>query len=131
MLRRFGSRPYFPLRQTPFCANDPNQILQPLAFRRKHATAKPGQSVVTPARVIPLCGGTLTGFFDQFFIGQPLSSQTQSGSTIYVYHEDGTLLETLNGFNFGGAGNRIAVNPATRTGFVNGPGPDQLQQFTY
>ena len=66
-----------------------------------------------------------------FFIGQPLSSQTQSGSTIYVYHEDGTLLETLNGFNFGGAGNRIAVNPATRTGFVNGPGPDQLQQFTY
>jgi hypothetical protein len=71
-----------------------------------------------------------------FLIAQQFSSTSQSGSSVQVYDESGNLVESLNGFNFTDAGFlvipvRIAVNPATRTGWVNGPSDDQLQEFSY
>ncbi|MBV8372295.1 MAG: hypothetical protein JOY69_03465, partial [Candidatus Eremiobacteraeota bacterium] len=61
-----------------------------------------------------------------FLVAQPFSSTSQSGSSIQVYEENGTPLESINGFNFTDAGDlaipvRIAINPSTRTGWVNGP----------
>jgi hypothetical protein len=71
-----------------------------------------------------------------FLVSQPNSSVSPSGgSTIFVYGEDGTLLETLNGFSFSNVASaileHIQVNGAQRTGFVNGPSDNQLQSFTY
>lgn len=72
-----------------------------------------------------------------FLVAQPNSSTSSSGSSIHVYTENGTLVESLNGFSFSNAFNvvpaHIAINPATRTGFVDGPdqGVTSLQAFTY
>jgi len=72
-----------------------------------------------------------------FFIAQPNSSSTSTGSTIYVYDTNGNLRKTINGFSFSNAFNvvpaHIALNPSTRTGFVDGPSSNvnQLQGFTY
>jgi hypothetical protein len=72
-----------------------------------------------------------------FFVAQPVSSQTPTGSTIYVYNTSGVLQETLNGFNFSNASTviamHIALHPSTRTGFVDGPnaGVTEIQSFTY
>jgi hypothetical protein len=68
-----------------------------------------------------------------FLVAQPVSS-TGSGSSIQVYKENGELDESINGFSFGGTsvlGSRIAIDPTSRTGWVNGPGDDQLQEFSY
>jgi hypothetical protein len=72
-----------------------------------------------------------------FFVAQPNSSSSTTGSTIYVYDTKGNLQETLNGFSFSNAFNvipaHIALNPGTRTGFVDGPssGVSEIQSFTY
>jgi hypothetical protein len=72
-----------------------------------------------------------------FFVAQPVSSSTPTGSTIYVYNSSGVLQETLNGFNFSNVSNvipmHIALNPSTRSGFVDGPSAavTQVQSFTY
>ncbi len=72
-----------------------------------------------------------------FLVAQPVSSQTPTGSTIYVYNPSGVLQETLNGFNFSNASTviamHIALHPSTRTGFVDGPnaGVSEIQSFTY
>jgi hypothetical protein len=71
-----------------------------------------------------------------FLVTQPVSSVSPSGgSTIFVYTENGTLEETLNGFSFSNAFSavfeRVEVNPSQRTGYVNGPGANELQSFTY
>lgn len=72
-----------------------------------------------------------------FFVAQPVSSSTSTGSTIYVYDTKGNLQETLNGFSFSNAFNviaaHIALNPMARTGFIDGPsaGVTDIQQFTY
>ncbi|MGA2758896.1 MAG: hypothetical protein ABSF08_01075 [Candidatus Cybelea sp.] len=71
-----------------------------------------------------------------FLIAQPISSTSGSGSSIQVYLESGALLESINGFNFTYAGDfvipvRISINPGARTGWVNGPGSNQLQEFSY
>ena len=71
-----------------------------------------------------------------FLVAQEVSS-TSSGSSIQVYDIHGNLVESLNGFNFSNASNvvatHIALNPATRTGYVDGPnaGVSQLQAFSY
>jgi len=71
-----------------------------------------------------------------FFVAQPNSS-VSTGSTIYVYDIRGNLRETLNGFSFSNTFNvipaHIALNPSTRTGFVDGPSQNvnQLQGFSY
>ena len=71
-----------------------------------------------------------------FLVAQPISSTSGSGSSIQVYQESGALLESINGFNFTYAGDfvipvRISLNPGGRTGWVNGPGSNQLQEFSY
>ena len=72
-----------------------------------------------------------------FLVAQPISSTSPSGSSIHVYDEDGTLVESLDGFNFSNAGNvvgmRIALHPRWRYGFVDGPDPgvSQIQSFFY
>ena len=71
-----------------------------------------------------------------FLIAQPDSSTSGSGSSIQVYQENGNLLESINGFDFTDAGDfvipvRISINPKARTGWVNGPGSNQLQEFSY
>jgi hypothetical protein len=70
-----------------------------------------------------------------FLIAQPVSSTSGSGSSIQVYNESGTLEESINGFSFSDASTvipvRISINPTSRTGWVNGPQADQLQEFTY
>jgi hypothetical protein len=71
-----------------------------------------------------------------FFVSQPNSSSS-TGSSIYVYDTKGNLQETLNGFSFSNAFNvipaHIALNPSTRTGFVDGPSSNvnEIQGFTY
>jgi hypothetical protein len=69
-----------------------------------------------------------------FLVAQPVSS-TSSGSSIQVYNESGTLEESINGFNFSNSSTvipvRISINPTSRTGWVNGPQADQLQEFSY
>jgi hypothetical protein len=72
-----------------------------------------------------------------FFVAQPNSSSTSKGSSIYVYDTKGVLQKTLNGFNFSNAFNvipaHIALNPSTRTGFVDGPsaGVTEIEEFSY
>ena len=70
-----------------------------------------------------------------FLVAQPVSSAAASGSTIYVYDTKGNLQETLNGFTFSNASSvvpmHIALNPANRIGYVDGPGSAELQSFTY
>lgn len=72
-----------------------------------------------------------------FFVAQPVSSSSSTGSTIYVYDTAGNLQETLNGFSFSNASNviamHIALKPSTRSGFVDGPnaGVSEIQSFTY
>jgi hypothetical protein len=71
-----------------------------------------------------------------FFVAQSFSS-TGAGSSIQVYNPQGKLVESLNGFNFSNASNvigtHIALNPSTRSGYVDGPdsGVTELQSFTY
>ncbi len=71
-----------------------------------------------------------------FLIAQPFSSTAPSGSSVQVFGEDGTFMESINGFDFTGAGfyvipTKVAIDPKRRTGWVNGPGADQLQEFSY
>ena len=63
-----------------------------------------------------------------FLVTQPNS--LRGGSEIYVYSESGAIVESLAGFDFG-EGSGIQVNAATRTGFVPGAEPNQVQSFTY
>jgi hypothetical protein len=69
-----------------------------------------------------------------FFVAQPNSSSS-TGSSIYVYDTNGALQETLNGFSFSNSFSviamHIALNPGTRTGFVDGPSTGELQGFSY
>jgi hypothetical protein len=70
-----------------------------------------------------------------FLIAQPVSSTSSTGSSIQIYNESGTLEESINGFSFSDASSvipvRISINPTSRTGWVNGPQADQLQEFSY
>jgi hypothetical protein len=72
-----------------------------------------------------------------FLVAQPNSSTSSSGSSIHVYDVAGNLIESINGLSFSNAGNvvpaHIALNPAKRLGFVDGPDPGvtQIQSFTY
>ena len=71
-----------------------------------------------------------------FLVAQEVSS-TGPGSSIHVYDIKGNLVESLDGFHFSNASNvvrtHIALHPADRTGYIDGPDPGvtQLQSFTY
>jgi hypothetical protein len=70
-----------------------------------------------------------------FLVAQLDSTFSPSGSTVIVYDEHGKLVEYINGFNFFNQFSvvvpHLAVNPSNRTGYVNGPNLNQLQEFTY
>ena len=102
-------------------------------------TAQTGFRIVLPGATGQLQSGSDVEYDPVnklFFVAQSVSS-TASGSSIQVYDIHGNLVESLNGFNFSNAFNviptHIALNPAKRTGYVDGPdaGVTQLQGFTY
>ena len=70
-----------------------------------------------------------------FLVAQLDSTFSSYGSTVIVYDEHGKLVEYINGFDFFSPYSvvvpHLAVNPSNRTGYVNGPNPSQLQEFTY
>ncbi len=72
-----------------------------------------------------------------FLVAQTFANGSLTdGSAIQVYDTAGNLIETIEGLNFQGGFNvfpvRIALNPARRSGFVNGPDlTKSLQSFTY
>ncbi|MGA2761202.1 MAG: hypothetical protein ABSF08_12900 [Candidatus Cybelea sp.] len=63
-----------------------------------------------------------------FIVEQPNS--LRGGSEIYVYDEQGNVLESLSGFAFGPLSG-IQVVAGSRTGYVAGPRANQLESFTY
>jgi hypothetical protein len=69
-----------------------------------------------------------------FLVADPVYAPT-GGSAIVVYKENGDFVEAITGFDFSNSFSvvpiRVAVNPALRMGYVDGPGIDQLQQFFY
>ena len=70
-----------------------------------------------------------------FLIAQP-ESGSGSGSSIQVYNENGDFIESVNGLNFTFNSYlavlvTIAIDPKTRTGWINGPKVTQLQEFSY
>ncbi|MGA8534079.1 MAG: hypothetical protein WB615_08225 [Candidatus Tumulicola sp.] len=104
-----------------------------------HVAQKTGTHVLLPNGGGQFYAGTYVvndSVHQLFLVAQPFSSTSQSGSSIQVYGEDGTLVESINGLNFTNAGDevigvRIAINPTKRTGWVNGPKINQLQEFSY
>ena len=72
-----------------------------------------------------------------FFVAQPNSSVSAQGSSIYIFDTNSNLKGTLNGFSFSNAFNvvpmHIALNPTTKTGFVDGPSAtvNELESFSY
>jgi hypothetical protein len=63
-----------------------------------------------------------------FIVTQPNS--LLGGSAIYVYDEQGNVVETLSHFAFGqGAGVEIVAK--NRSGYISGRNANQLQSFTY
>jgi hypothetical protein len=69
-----------------------------------------------------------------FLVADPVYAPT-GDSAIVVYDERGHFVEAITGMNFSNRFTvvpvRVAVNPATRTGYVDGPDINQLQQFFY
>jgi hypothetical protein len=63
-----------------------------------------------------------------FIVEQPNS--LKGGSEVYVYDEQGNVLESLTGFAFGPLSG-IQLVPGRRSGYVAGPGANQLESFTY
>jgi hypothetical protein len=70
-----------------------------------------------------------------FLVAQLNSTVAPNGSTVIVYDEHGKLVEFINGFEllnrFSVVVPHLAVNPSNRTGYVDGPNLNQLQEFTY
>jgi hypothetical protein len=72
-----------------------------------------------------------------FLVAQPVSSTAPGTSSIHVYDVHGHLVESIDGFHFSNASNvvplHIALHPAQRYGYVDGPDPGvtQIQGFVY
>ncbi|HEV2879281.1 MAG TPA: hypothetical protein VGW96_06815 [Candidatus Eremiobacteraceae bacterium] len=52
-------------------------------------------------------------------------------SVIDIFDESGNLVESITGFKAFSVTPGIAINPVKRLGFIMGPTPDALTQFTY
>jgi len=67
-----------------------------------------------------------------FFITHPIPA---ASGQIHIYGEKGNLIKSLTGIAMGPAGVYVALNPSTRTGFVQVPGSNgsgsALQSFKY
>lgn len=98
-----------------------------------------GFAVVLPGATGQLQSGSDVEFdpLNKLFFVAQSSSSTAAGSSIQIYDTKGNLVESLNGFNFSNAGNvigtHIALNPANRTGYVDGPDANvaDIEQFRY
>ncbi len=71
-----------------------------------------------------------------FLVAQEFTSTGSSGSSIQVFDTSGHLVESIDDLNFANPARvvpgRIALNPALRTGYVEGPHPgESLQSFNY
>jgi len=67
-----------------------------------------------------------------FLVGQEFSSTAASGSSIQVFNEQGTYIESINGLSLPASSVRIALNPTLRTGYVLvTPDLTSLQSFNY
>ena len=71
-----------------------------------------------------------------FLVAQEFTSTGSSGSSIQVFDTAGNFVESIDDLNFANPSRvvpgRIALNPALRTGYVEGPHPgESLQSFTY
>lgn len=67
-----------------------------------------------------------------FLIAQPVSSTAASGSSIQLFDPAGNFVKSVNGLHLGTSPSRLAINPTTRTGFVqSSQDGGELQQFAY
>jgi hypothetical protein len=67
-----------------------------------------------------------------FLIQQEFTSTAASGSSIQVFNEQGTYIESINGLSLPASPVRIALNPTLRVGWVLvTPNLSSLQSFSY
>jgi hypothetical protein len=67
-----------------------------------------------------------------FLVAQPSGSVgPPGGSVIDVFDESGHLVKSITGFKAFGITPGLAIDPGKRIGFIDGPTPDALTQFTY
>jgi hypothetical protein len=66
-----------------------------------------------------------------FLVVQGSASIGPPGSAVVVFDEQGNFVEAVTGFLGFSVAPGLAINPSTRTGFIQGPTPDALTQFTY
>jgi hypothetical protein len=100
---------------------------------------KTGFAVVLPGATDQIQSGSDVQFdpVNKLFLVAQSVSSTGSGSSIQVFDTKGNLVESLNGFNFSNTFNvvftHIALNPSSRSGYVDGPDPGvtEIQSFTY
>ena len=68
-----------------------------------------------------------------FLVEQPVTSTGKSGSSIQVYDEQGTFIESVNGLQLAVSPTRLALHPSARFGYVLSPvqAGNELQSFNY
>ncbi len=71
-----------------------------------------------------------------FLVAQEFTSTGTSGSSIQIFDTAGTFIESIDGLDFINPSRltpiRIALNPALRLGFVDGPPAGKtIQSFNY
>jgi hypothetical protein len=67
-----------------------------------------------------------------FLVGQEYTSTGASGSSIQVFDTQGNFVESINGLSLPASSTLIALNPNTRTGYVEvPPSGTELQGFSY
>jgi len=67
-----------------------------------------------------------------FFVGQPISSTSPTGSSVHVFNEQGQLIKSINGLKLPASPALLAIVPRLRRGFVvQAPDLTSLQTFSY
>jgi len=66
-----------------------------------------------------------------FLVVQPNGNVAPGPSVIDVFNERGRLIKSITGLQTWSVTPGLAIDPTTRMGFVMGPTPDALTQFTY
>lgn len=67
-----------------------------------------------------------------FLVAQPNGTVGPAGdSVVDIYDESGNLVKSIVGFKAAGVTPGLAVNPKTRTGYIDGPTFDAITKFTY
>ena len=66
-----------------------------------------------------------------FLVVQGSASIGPPGSAVVVFDEQGNFVEAITGFLGFSVTPGLAINPSQRLGFIQGPTPDALTQFSY